>query len=174
MNGDNNMQTFPITIVEGCDCSGKSTLIKQLMAAHPNNCYIHNAVAEDIYALHKNTIDIAIEASKHHWVFIDRLHLSEKVYGMVFRNGPSYDVELFDKTLDSIPNLKRILCMVDKDTVLKIHASRKDIEMFDNVSRVWDLYNEVTSWHRYNWKTDNIDLNTLEITPKVNIGGELA
>lgn len=156
--------TNPIVIVEGPDCSGKSTLLNSLMAKHPNCCYIHNAVTNDIYKLHKNTVDTALIASKDHWVLIDRLHLSEKIYGTVFRKGPLYDVEAFDKSLDSIPNLHRILCMVDKETAMSKHAERKDMEMFDDISKVWDMYNEVTSWRRYSWKTDTIDLDTLEIT----------
>ena len=159
---------FPILLIEGCDASGKSTLINQLMERHPNNCYIHNAVTNDIKALHENTIDAALVASREHWVFIDRLHLSEKMYGMVFRNGPSYDVDAFDKmTTSRVSTLKKILCIVDKETVLAKHAERKDKEMFDDISKVYDLYADIAkndkSWTVYNWKTDTIDLDTLEV-----------
>lgn len=166
---------FPIVIVEGCDCSGKSTLIKQLMDKHANNCYIHNAVTSDIYSLHENTINAALVASQEHWVFIDRLHLSEKIYGTIFRKGPSYDVDLFDKQIDSLnvnKNIHRILCLIDKESTLKMHSSRKEIEMFDTISKVWDMYNDVVNWKRYNWKTDNIDLDTLETTLKTEIESE--
>ena len=160
---------FPIVICEGADCQGKSTLINQLMERHPNNCYIHNAVTDDIHSLHENTINAALVASQEHWVFIDRLHLSEKIYGTVFRNKPSYDVESFDKMITSrIPTLKKVLCAVDKETSLAKHAERKDIEMFDDISSVYDLYADVAkndkTWEVYNWKTDIIDLDTLEIT----------
>lgn len=159
---------FPIILIEGCDASGKSTLISKLMEQHPNNCYIHCAVTNDINSLHKNAIDTALVASQERWVFIDRLHLSEKVYGTVFRGGPSYDVDAFDKMItEQIPTLKKILCTVDKDTVLAKHAERKDKEMFDDISKVWDMYAEVAktdaSWTTYNWKTDVIYLDTLEI-----------
>lgn len=155
---------FPIVIVEGADCQGKSTLINQLMERHPNNCYIHNAITNDIKSLHENTIDAALVASQEHWVFIDRLHLSEKIYGTIFRNGPSYSIDTFEKELDNIPNLYRILCVVDKETSLAKHAARKDKEMFDDISKVWDMYNDVyDGWARYNWKTDEIDLDILEI-----------
>ena len=156
---------FPIVIVCGCDASGKSTLISQLMEKHPNNCYIHNAVTNDIKSLHENTIDAALVASQEHWVFVDRLHLSEKIYGTIFRNGPSYDVDAFDKMITSkIPTLKKILCIVDKDTSLAKHAERKDIEMFNDISKIWDMYNDVyEGWTRYNWKTDKINLETLEV-----------
>lgn len=161
---------FPIVIVEGADCQGKSTLINQLMEKHPNNCYIHNAVTDDIKSLHENTIDAALVASQEHWVFIDRLHLSEKIYGTIFRNGPSYDIDMFDKMLtNKIPTLKKILCVVDKETSLTKHAERKNKEMFDDISKVWDMYNDVRDgWIRYNWKTDKMNLDTLEITPKMN------
>ena len=43
--------------------------------------------------------------------------------------------------------------------------------MFDDISKVWDMYNEVPktdeSWIVYNWKTDNIDLDTLKVTYNV-------
>lgn len=159
---------FPIVIVEGADCQGKSTLISQLMEKHPNNCYIHNAVVDDIKSLHENTIQAAVAASKEHWVFIDRLHLSEKVYGTIFRGGPSYDVDEFDKVVSSFVNVHKILCVVDKETSLAKHAERRSKEMFSDISRVWDMYNDVTdpSWARYSWKTDKIDLDTLEVSPK--------
>lgn len=158
---------FPIILCDGADACGKSTLINQLMERHPNNCYIHNAVTRDIKTLHENTIDAALVASQEHWVFIDRLHLSEKIYGTVFRNRPSYDVDAFDKMISKIPNLKKILCLVDKETALAKHAARKDQEMFDDISTVYDLYSDVAmndkSWTTYNWKTDIIDLDTLEV-----------
>ena len=86
----------------------------------------------------------------------------------MFRNGPSYDVDAFDRMITNhIPTLKKILCIVDKDTSLAKHAERKDKEMFDDISRVWDMYNDVAntdkSWIVYNWKTDTIDLDTLEV-----------
>lgn len=160
---------FPIIVCDGCDASGKSTLINKLMERHPNNCYIHCAVTNDINSLHQNAIDTALVASQERWVFIDRLHLSEKIYATVFRNGPSYDVDAFDRMITNhIPTLKKILCIVDKDTSLAKHAERKDKEMFDDISKVWDMYNDVAhtdkSWIVYNWKTDTIDLDTLEVT----------
>ena len=66
-----------------------------------------------------------------------------------------------------IPTLKKILCIVDKETSLAKHSERKDKEMFDDISKVWDMYADVAkndkSWTVYNWKTDTIDLNTLEV-----------
>lgn len=167
---NSSKQLFPILLIEGADASGKSTLISQLMEHHPNNCYIHCAVTDDINSLHQNAIDTALVAARERWVFIDRLHLSEKIYATVFRDGPSYDVDAFDREISKIPSLKKILCVVDKETTLAKHAARKDKEMFDDISKVWDMYRDVAendkSWTVYNWKTDNIDLDTLKVVEK--------
>ena len=160
---------YPILIIEGCDASGKSTLAQQIMEKYPNHAYMHNAITDDIYSLHKNTITSAIEASKEHIVVIDRLHLSEKIYGTLYRGGSSYDVDAFDKYLNTISNIKKILCIVDKETCLAKHDGRKEKEMFDDVSKVWDMYNSVNdkTWIKYNWKIDTIDLNDFTVTPQM-------
>ena len=157
-----------VIIIEGCDASGKSTLASQIMQKYPNYMYIHNAVTDDMQSLHENTIDVAMCASVDHTVIIDRLHLSEKIYGTIFRNKTAYDTDEFDAIVTKLPNVVKILCVVDKETSMSKHAERKDIEMYDNVSKVWDMYNDVTdpSWIRYNWKTDNINLDTFEVTKK--------
>lgn len=131
---------------------------------------MHNAVVDDIYSLHLNTMKVARLAAQEHWVFIDRLHLSEEIYGTVFRNGPSYDIVKFDHDIINHGNVKKILCIVDKQTSLAKHAERIDKEMFNDISKVWDMYDEISdsSWTKYNWKTDNIDLDTLEITKKTD------
>lgn len=132
---------------------------------------MHSAIANDIYSLHSNTMKAARVAAQEHWVFIDRLHLSEEIYGTVFRDGPSYDTAKFDRDIVSHGNVKKILCIVDKETSLAKHAERIDREMFSDISKVWDMYNGISdlSWARYNWKTDDIDLDTLEITKKTGM-----
>lgn len=163
---------FPVVVVEGCDASGKSTLMQQLMARHPDNCYLHSAVPDDVLSLHRNAVAVAAVASEQRWVFIDRLHLSEKIYGEAFRGGASYDTAAFEKELlAKIPDAKLILCVVDRDTTLTTHAERRDQEMFSDVSKIWEAYNSVGgNWIRYNWKTDEIDLDTLEVQRGVKNG----
>ena len=163
-----------IILLCGPDGSGKSYLADQIMKKYPNHVYIHNAVTNDIKSLHENTVRAAILASEQHTVIIDRLHISEKVYGTLFRNGPSYDISNIERMLDETQrrygNVVKIMCMVDKDTSTGIHSRRKESgdEMFDDNSSVWDMYdkelkNLSSSWKVYNWKTDSIDLNTFEV-----------
>lgn len=95
------------------------------MERHPDNCYLHSAVVDDILALHENAVETALAARKHRWVFIDRLYLSEKIYGEAFRGGASYDVEAFEKRLlERIPDAKLILCHVSQETALAKHGER--------------------------------------------------
>lgn len=157
---------FPIIILEGCDCSGKTTLANAIMTAYPNHVYIHNAVADDIGALHRNALYNAIELSNTHCVIIDRLYLSEYVYGNIFRNDPSYCIDDMVDIIKNCDNIKHILCHIDKDSVIEMHRKRKNIEMFDDVSQVWEMYNTLinrTDLMVYNWKTDLLDLTNFTI-----------
>lgn len=164
-----------IILLCGPDGSGKSYLADQIMKKYPNHVYIHNAVTNDIRSLHENTVRAAILASEQHTVIIDRLHISEKIYGTLFRNGPSYDISNIEYMLDETQrrhgNVVKLMCMVDKETSVGIHDSRKDDEMFDDNTTVWDMYDREVkqlpaSWKVYNWKTDVIDLSTFEVSKK--------
>lgn len=152
------MTRNPIIILEGPDCSGKTTLANELMKKYRNHVYIHNAVCSDIEKLHKNAIRNALELSEDFLVIIDRLHLSEQIYGTIFRNKVAYDTNLFDKKLNTIMNVYKVLCITDKETTLKLHKERKNIEMFDDVSKIWDAYNKVKNWKKYNWQKDTFNL----------------
>lgn len=148
----------PVIILEGPDCSGKTTLANQLMAQFKNCIYIHCSTSDDIESLHIAAITTAIEASNDFPVIIDRLHLSEEIYGKIFRNKVAYNTKLFEEKLSGCLNAYKVLCLIDKETTLKLHKERKNQEMFDNISKVWDEYSKVKTWKRYNWKTDKFNL----------------
>ena len=148
----------PIIILEGPDCSGKTTLANELMSKYRNHVYIHNAVCSDIEKLHQNAMSSAIQLSDDFVVIIDRLHLSEKIYGKIFRNKVAYNTDLFDKKISKIIGVYKVLCLTDKETTLKLHKERKNIEMFEDISRVWDAYNEVKIWKKYNWKKQKFNI----------------
>lgn len=163
-----------IIVVEGPDASGKSTLLNQLMEKYRNHIYIHNAVCDDIKLLHTNTIKLAVAASKTHYVFIDRLHWSEEVYGTLFREGPSYNILKFEnEVINKIPNLVKIFCHVKKETCCKKHDERLEKEMYKSNERVWEMYNTIIphfgfeNWIQYNWETDDFNFDTFEVTKKV-------
>lgn len=157
------MTINPIIILEGPDCSGKTTLANELMSKYKNHVYIHNAVSDDIEHLHTTAISCAMALSLDFVVIIDRLHLSEQIYGTIFRQRVAYDVELFDNKLNSLSNVYKVLCLTDKKSTLEKHKERKDKEMFDNISKVWDAYSKIKGWKKYNWKKDKFNLEDYHV-----------
>lgn len=153
------MSRNPIIVIEGPDFSGKSTLAADLMQKYRNHVYIHCAVTPNIHALHTNAILNAIKLSEDFTVIIDRLHYSELVYGPIFRNGVSYDVETFDKIYSSetYPQIRKILCLPPKEIVLEGFKKRaaQGGEMFDTVEKVYDEYaKNPLGWTIYDWTKD--------------------
>jgi len=85
------MTTPDLIILEGPDCSGKSTLAIELchyLKAH----YIHSSYTPgmNVMEYHTNRVDEALEYLQDGPVVIDRLYPSEMVYGRFFR-GNIYD-----------------------------------------------------------------------------------
>jgi len=148
-----------LIILDGPDFSGKSTLANDLMQRFRNHVYIHCAVTNDIYALHSAAIENAIRLSENFTVIIDRLHYSELIYGPIFRNGTSYDVEMFDRiySRENVANLHKILCLPPKEVVLEGFKKRaaQGGEMFDTVEKVYDEYaKNPLGWSIYDWTKD--------------------
>lgn len=135
-------------ICEGADHSGKSKLCEHLIEKYRFN-YYHCGVQEDIKKYHDSVVDLALSdiiSNDSNWV-IDRLHLSEQVYGTIFRNGPQYDINTFQHELEKICAeedivFKVIICLPPRDIVIKGHAERsaKGDEMFKSVDTVYDFY----------------------------------
>ena len=162
-----NMNENKVIIIEGPDFSGKSTLAQDLMQRYRNHVYIHCAVTPDIYALHTTAITNAFNLSKDFTVIIDRLHYSELVYGPIFRNGVSYDVQKFDDLYSSknIPNLYKVLCLPPKEIVLNGFKKRAAAggEMFNTVEKVYDEYaKNPLGWNVYDWTKDGKEPINLE------------
>ena len=79
-------------VVEGPDHAGKTKLCEHLIEKYRFN-YYHCGVVSDIEKYHQDVIDMIFkDITTYNTNFIsDRLHLSEEVYGNIFRNGPKYD-----------------------------------------------------------------------------------
>ena len=111
-------------ILEGCDCSGKSTLAVRL-AEHYGSPITH-------YSKHDNKVMI-----KHAQLgapgtaeIVDRFHLSEPPYSMYFRHEtPNYEsVDAIDNMLVSGNHLV-ILCVPPQETVVGLWGERLDQEL---------------------------------------------
>lgn len=149
-----------IILLEGPDCAGKTTLSKQLTKILGNTIEIKNT-----YIKHRDQeeadLELVKEALEHSkegkHVIIDRLHVSEWIYGDIFR-GTGYSMGT-GLELEFILNPIKIMCLPSKKTVLEKFAVRKNKEMFNTVDEVYDQYagfylmNE-DSWTKYDYTTN--------------------
>lgn len=156
-----------LVIACGPDHAGKTKLCNHLIEKYRFN-YYHCGVQADIKQYHTDVYNLTInDIQKYNSNFIiDRMHLSEEVYGNIFRNGPAYDWKSFNDKLvseckEANIRYELILCLPPKDIVVKGHAERNAAgnEMFNTVDPVYDsyvkLYEENRNlMHKYDFTVD--------------------
>lgn len=146
----NKLSKFLI-VVDSPDFSGKTKLCNHLTEKYRFN-YYHCGVQSDIKTFHGDVLDMAfedIEEYNSNWV-IDRLHLSEEVYGNIFRDGPKYDWKQLNNNIikeAQEESIKYVLitCLPPKEIVINGHAARNadGNEMFSTVDKVYDAYEKI-------------------------------
>lgn len=160
-----------LIICDSPDHGGKTTLCNHLIEKYRFN-YYHCGVQPDIRQYHSDVLDLAFnDIIKYNSNFvIDRLHLSEEVYGNIFRNGPQYDwKELNQHLVDNCEaeGIKYVLitCLPPKDIVVNGHAARNadGNEMFDTVDKVYDAYEKI-----YEENKDSIQIYKHDFTQDPN------
>lgn len=137
-------------VVEGPDCSGKSTLAQALHFRLGNYKYVHNSLfqgkhvqrnisgqishfSDDLFHSHLDLLRL------NENIIIDRHWPSELVYGHIFRNKFEYDIKKMRRHC-KIYRPIYIGCLPSYETVLKKFEERKDTEDFDYVDRVYEMY----------------------------------
>lgn len=137
-----------VVICEGPDGAGKTKLCQHLIEKYRFN-YYHCGVQPDIKQYHSDVLDLVFDdVNKYKSNFlIDRLHLSEEVYGNIFRNGAQYNWKDLNSRISDVCNndgIKYVLiaCIPPKDLVLTTHSNRNadGNEMFNTVDPVYDSY----------------------------------
>lgn len=136
-----------IILLEGADGTGKTTLALELVAKYDAH-YIHNSLYPDMWAAHLDCVREAVRESATRLVVIDRLWISEQIYGAVFRGGPAYDLgaRCLDRVLQRFATLT-ILCVredLQKHMAhfeeLKTTREEKFTAMHAVATRYLDLY----------------------------------
>ena len=130
-----------IIILEGADCTGKTSLAKAL-----GGVYVHNGLYEDVWTAHLACVDEAVARCAEELVVIDRLFISEQVYGQVFRGGPAYDPEPLDEMLTKASALTVLCVRADQLRHLRHFDELKTLrrESFDDIARVVRLYADLS------------------------------
>ena len=160
-----------LIVVDSADHSGKTKLCQHLIEKYRFN-YYHCGVQSDIKAYHGDVLDLVFEDAdryNNNWV-IDRLHLSEEVYGNIFRNGAVYDwKELNNHMIEEAKKdgIKYVLitCLPPKQIVVEGHAARNadGNEMFSTVDKVYDAYEKI-----YTESKDDLQMYKYDFTDDPN------
>lgn len=149
-----------LLILEGADCSGKTTLANAIVDfCGKDNCdYMHSTWFKgmDVLSHHRQNLTRAIHSlTKRDIVIIDRHWISECVYGSEYRDGCSYNPREHElhRKIEELGG-QYILCIPDRDVQLQRHRERKeqDGEMFSDISGVIDRYRNL-------WYGKNIELS---------------
>jgi len=161
-----------VIVVEGPDCSGKSTLCNQL-AELSGGKVIHMTYRfkNNMFEYNTAVLKQAWELSQTQLVILDRCYLSEIVYAKVFRNGGQWP--LIDRLIE--PVLQRLDYMGiycdpfdgDVDSQVQAHAKQKDEahayedegyrKVVEQYSFQLSLLPQFKSWFRYNYHEDTAE-----------------
>lgn len=164
-------------IIEGPDCSGKSTLARHL-AAQKDAVYIHASGAKSLHSVmqdyHKSLLAIAVanlELGRN--VVMDRFWPSEVVYGSILRpiEHNKYDADWFIAGLAAL-DTTYVFC--DDSVVIDRHAEQQDSDhpygrgLFASIVRNYqrltielaDSKSPVFHVRRYNVVTDGKTMGT--------------
>ncbi len=166
------MQQHGIILLEGADASGKTTLARLLCREHQAR-YLHSTVRRDVWRWHLGALRYATRESLDRLVVLDRLHLSELVYGTVFRGRVEYgNVGL--RCLDRV--LRRFCCL----TVLCVPSNEgaqwerwqrgraAGTEHFDRVVEVMEVYRGLSTNGFQN--RDDVVVYDLDQQPEGELG----
>jgi len=134
--------TQPLIILEGADCSGKTTLAKQLCAAMPDAHYVHYSDYKQVkLSLPRMYTEGMLPAVQNHRpVIMDRCWISEEPYCHVFRplEKPRLD-DLDSRMLERLaltcePIL--VYCDPGKEQISSVFETRKGIEYLDTIDQL--------------------------------------
>lgn len=132
-----------IVVLEGADCSGKTTLAKKIVDMFDAR-YLHGRIFKDMWRSHVAMVRMALRWADHDLVVIDRLFLSELVYGQVYRGGPAYDLgaRCLDRVLMRVGAITVMCVPDDQQHQIRQHAARvvKGEEAYRKIQGVVALY----------------------------------
>lgn len=124
-------------IVEGPDCSGKTSLCRAICRAR-NAVYLHASGKKSLHQAmldyHLSLIEVAREnMNLGHDVVFDRLWVSEYVYGRVLRLNVTNHVYDYNKIFEKLDPLEpiHIFCM-DTDVITRHHEQNDEDHPYDD------------------------------------------
>ena len=142
-----------LVIIDGPDCSGKSTLANELVKRH-DGVHLHQTYRfkNQMFTYHTARLRKAIELSKDRLVVLDRLWMSEAIYGNVYRGGTKWPHEgrMMDRVIRKHGGLY-IICSGEPSVIGARHAQMKlkRVEQFnDKMETIAELFNSMYFGHK--------------------------
>ena len=134
-----------IILLEGPDCSGKTTLARHLVNEHGAR-YIHCRRDKNIWRLQTGALRLAARWAEKGLVVLDRHWISECIYGKVFRGSSAFphSARSIRRMLDRFGTLT-VLCVPPAEFVVENHAKRAKAggEMYDSIREVATRYQDL-------------------------------
>jgi len=157
-----------VIILEGCDCTGKTTLAEKLSAFYNAPVTHYSKHDEDVMMEH------AIRSKRGTDEIVDRFHMSEIPYSMYFRHTiPEYDsVAKIDLTLRDRKCLQ-IVCVPPWLNVKAYWEDRQDEEIIQSLGTLHDIYmwymDKSQAFSSFQvWKYDYIITSFDDLCTKIN------
>lgn len=141
---------FPIIVLEGADCSGKTTL-GQFLSKRWDAAYIHATYRfpKAMFNYHTAILNKAIKLSEKQPVIVDRWWPSELLYAEAFRNGSPWP--MIGRMLDRVAIKQNVIyvgCIPSnanwQQSTFENRAAQGG-EMFDKNDKVAELYRQWAS-----------------------------
>jgi thymidylate kinase len=139
-------------IIEGADCTGKTTLAKRI-CEEVGGQYFHCSYHPkwNVEAYHRLIGHTAGKLEEQAGVptVIDRFAMSEAAYGLVYRNGPSYDTAALMQEMIKAYKPTFIFCRTESAAEDHKRIQQTRSEMFDDITEVVNVFDELASSGKY-------------------------
>lgn len=160
-----------VLILEGPDCSGKSTLAKQL-ATFNGFEYRHLGRPkpnEDVFRTY--TLELWRALKSPNPVVFDRLYLGETIYGPVMRGGSLLSPlqRLLIERLMAANDVKQVVCLPNFEVCRdkwRERLGQEYVQLEPQLKKIWDGYSRVLSWPQYDYTRQDPDFVARVLMPR--------
>jgi hypothetical protein len=132
-------------ILEGSDCSGKTTLAKELEKCGYK--IIHNGPPkenEDPLTVYEDQLDAAVKVP----TVFDRLHIGEMIYGPILRGKSRITMDQFEELNDTIINMGGlvVICLPPWRNVIDCWSNRQAQEHIKEYGQLRESYRKFAAY----------------------------
>lgn len=158
-----------IIVLEGADCTGKTTLAKMIHENSPGSVYLHNGPNDNsvFHYMDQLTRGSGVGAPL---TIIDRMWLSELIYGSIVRNSVTSDILKVVKFFNCLSAVMIMCVRADLTAHLK-HFESLDREEYgrSHISQIVKMYHDL--WYGTAAKMPHHALDIISTIPMCKLRG---